>query len=893
MVHLSPDSRLLVSLVKQDQAYSAQLHNLLTASGASLSALAVYASSSPPTVSHTLNGVASALSGADEALRDYGEAVNDWIDQLRSVKTKEEQVANIGRDREILVTRLVKASQKSKSPPPSLLHSAPDTASNSSFPTFSSKVTTAQAELQACEAHLADQERELERVRIHAISHGLKLRCDALVRCGWVWGEMGRRALSMLGELNNTPPPENGHASSFFKPLPNPTHDHDHESALSSVTPSQSASQIGVITSPISSYLLDIPPPHLVSEHTAIPRPSRDVRDESTSSEEEGPVEVHENPRFQSSPILHRQKTARTAPPSPIRASFRSPSAPSDIGSPARTKPAKDRKGPGLLGSIALLFRTSMHSKSSSPSGGQWSTRTDHNLRNIKSEGEESDDDDPQPRSGRLRRGKTRASTTDVENDPHVVPPLPIPSSSAAAPSRKKKTGGLTRGSTVRSTLSEPAGTPRARAHTLTSSSSTIVPVSAQSGTSRTQTRRASLEGKWGTEPSMQTWKPPKHAMNGTSGSLMSIVEGVGVSHRAQTQTQNGDPSTSAKLEIVRAPGSQIAGLPLLIHPPPPVSLSAPASPSYAHKRASLPPVLPSRSTPPPALGPHLIPEKVREKKPLRSALRDPNRGRSVSPVPSGSNTNTAPSEEAPRFALPSASPSHRDASTSRPGIPGTIVESSRQSLVGAGATVRPQSPGDESASISSYETGHENFEDAELEPSPPKPPPANEKVKVKTKPTLSRLPLEVQAPPPLTAPNGIAVTGNSAIHEAELSSAASTDTATGFPMRRKSVRMSALPPQVSATPPALEEYEDEDRAPWGREKGEGRRGRKAGTVISTASGEISGQVGTASGLEGWKTRIPTRNIAWDDSSSEEEEYKAARKALSRIEQHGSGVKKR
>ena len=102
MVHLAPDSRLLVSLVKQEQAYAAQLHTLLNSSGASLSSLSVYASSSPPTVSPVLNSVAGALSGADEALRTYGEALNDWIDRLGSIKRKEEEVANVGRDREIL-----------------------------------------------------------------------------------------------------------------------------------------------------------------------------------------------------------------------------------------------------------------------------------------------------------------------------------------------------------------------------------------------------------------------------------------------------------------------------------------------------------------------------------------------------------------------------------------------------------------------------------------------------------------------------------------------------------------------------------------------------------------------------------------------------------------------
>ena len=109
------------------------------------------------------------------------------------------------------VTRLLKISQKSKSPPPSLHLVAPDSSSNISFPTFSSKISAAQTELQACESHLADNERELEKHRIHAIRQGLKLRCEALIQCGRVWGEMGRRALSMIEDLKSVPSPANGH----------------------------------------------------------------------------------------------------------------------------------------------------------------------------------------------------------------------------------------------------------------------------------------------------------------------------------------------------------------------------------------------------------------------------------------------------------------------------------------------------------------------------------------------------------------------------------------------------------------------------------------------------------------------------------------------------------
>jgi hypothetical protein len=67
------------------------------------------------------------------------------------------------------------------------------------------KLSVAQAELQACEAHLASLEKDLEKRRVQAVRDGLGGRCRALVECAWVWGEVekeGLRALKALkGEL--------------------------------------------------------------------------------------------------------------------------------------------------------------------------------------------------------------------------------------------------------------------------------------------------------------------------------------------------------------------------------------------------------------------------------------------------------------------------------------------------------------------------------------------------------------------------------------------------------------------------------------------------------------------------------------------------------------------
>lgn len=76
----------------------------------------------------------------------------------------------------------------------------PTYAPNASLPT-SNKLAAAQTELQACEAHLAAKERELELIRVTTIRDGLRIRCSALVECGRVWLEMGKEGLHALEGL--------------------------------------------------------------------------------------------------------------------------------------------------------------------------------------------------------------------------------------------------------------------------------------------------------------------------------------------------------------------------------------------------------------------------------------------------------------------------------------------------------------------------------------------------------------------------------------------------------------------------------------------------------------------------------------------------------------------
>ena len=102
MVHRPPDSRLLTNLLSQDKDYSKHFYALLDAASASASSLSAYAAASAPPASHTILKVAGSLASADDALRRYASSVDEWREQLKGLKTLEDEVTNILRDREIL-----------------------------------------------------------------------------------------------------------------------------------------------------------------------------------------------------------------------------------------------------------------------------------------------------------------------------------------------------------------------------------------------------------------------------------------------------------------------------------------------------------------------------------------------------------------------------------------------------------------------------------------------------------------------------------------------------------------------------------------------------------------------------------------------------------------------
>ncbi|KAJ7457907.1 hypothetical protein B0H11DRAFT_2061911 [Mycena galericulata] len=271
MVHRPADSRLLANLLSQEKEYAKHLATFLDHSNASLASFTAYASASSPASAHLILAVAGSLAAADDALRHYAAAVDRWRDYLKGLKALEDEVGNIMRDREILVTRLIKASKptvhnthSSSSLPlsPSQSQSSLPFASGSS--SANTKLAAAQNELQACEAHLATKEAALNVHRAALVREGLAGRCRALAECGQRWSEAGRAgAATAQGGVDLD---AHSHAESHQrvlsdtnKPLPGVA------GSDVSLAPSQSASQIDLV-----------PDQHIYSDAGLPPPSSRD-----------------------------------------------------------------------------------------------------------------------------------------------------------------------------------------------------------------------------------------------------------------------------------------------------------------------------------------------------------------------------------------------------------------------------------------------------------------------------------------------------------------------------------------------------------------------------------------------------------------------------------------
>ncbi|KAL6306529.1 hypothetical protein BKA93DRAFT_773426 [Sparassis latifolia] len=935
MVHRPADSRLLTNLLSHEKDYSKHLSILLDYSQASLASFSAYASASAPPASQVVLAVAGALANADDALRKYAASLERWQAQLKALKDLEDEVGNIMRDREILVTRLIKVS-KQRPARDGILGASGSTSSLSfskSDPQNISKLTTAQTELQACEAHLAMKERELDSLRTSAIKVGLQGRCSAMVECGWTWGEMGKeglRALEAFGVPNGNGIHQHPYASAAaYKPLPDIGSDSGHPpSDLSTLAPSQSASQVALAyaapphadadlsppNAPLAvptaprPYTLSIPPAHAITD-IAMPNglaseriPEEEDGDGGSSvGEDEGQLEVHENSGFRANGKRHDSPVSGLRHPHfSIRGSLDSASEP-ERHHRLKSPPPRERHRSLFGKTMAALFHRDKEKDKDKSDGGSmdgnsptkasssaWYTRTDRHLTKTKGGDDSSDEDGaapshhyatwspfaslPAPVSPKTavtpslsdglnnaqRLKKTKRSSSQPRPAPRVSDAdkgrmsdgATVTGSKAQGAAQLKKPvidgatkmNGNARPSpsmpqnlgTVRAQKSTPSGNATgsalenkpslSRNSSLSKQSVVSAPLSGsplsgvaplqRSSSTSTATRRrtTSIEISESAKSGPKGNRRPLSASQ-RSGltrtnepSLMSIVEGVSRQNREAWLRQDPNrmlvvPKAPAPINFEHIMGAQITSTQSASH------LAAPERHDMHARDAPRNPALVPASASAPSLPatPHGV-NRPLPKSPLRSALR----------------TSRSPSPKSPP---PVAGPSLSGIfdAVAPPKVDSTLAEDAEN---------------DEAASVSSYETGREEFDDdpepPSADPPPPPPPPHDDKPMV----------------------------GGS-----DLSHSDSTATTATPPVHRKSVRMS-LPPTFSTTPPAIEDDDDNTGT---------LRGRPQPRASSTRDNDVH--------QSRWKSRIeePHHADVWQDSSSEDEEYRSAKRLLRRL----------
>ncbi|KAH9012773.1 hypothetical protein EDB85DRAFT_2036574 [Lactarius pseudohatsudake] len=935
MVHRPSDLRLLNSLLSNEKEYHKQLLVLLdTHSQLSLGAFAAYASASPAPVARALIAVAGSFAGADDALRRYAASVETWHAELRALKDLEEDVKNVMRDREILVTRLIKLSKNQKPTRDSFignLGSATSDASLTSLNSFtpavvsSSKLASAQAELQACESHLASKEKELDQLRASTVRRGLEARCKAMVECGWNWGEMGKEGLRALEGMENSHENGNDVSSHYHKLLSDP--DRPPGSDLSSIGPSQSASQIHLSTlssamftdqpastppraasppfpprssSPhggmpsSSSFTLQIPPAHSISEFALPSTLSRRISEEqeeadgNSSDEDPRPVEVVENVRFKAgvgaSASTSNVNTARrfslrgTRPRDNSgsntssgtgtgtgsfsqQASFTlAPSQPSthfSLPHVPLAAPLRERKGSGgFFSSIAGLFRGSGNTGGSGAE--KWRTRTEANLRAVRRNAD-SDSEDEGTAESPSRRFFGRRAPHDLPPPSPIVPsPQKLRKRNVRERERERDGGWISDGATVagrgarKGSIKQRPSLPGAYPSTLGHQRSASANPSFVSASGSSTPTRAKPKAKPKTDLRVETLL----GILRSSESVPPVPKLPGPGERSS----HLPPSRSTPGSNVSRSGS------LAHHGKSNIALAIVESVTRDNRAAwdransSLPldgagPVggLVSARAPPSVSkynlrgeGGHgiafesvLAPGSVLAAQPPTSSARPGHqRATSLPPLPRAPlpTTHAATGAKTPlRSALRNQSP---------PPVPPPkpiVIPSAPARVIAEAAPLKTNGrdnndheddDGSDSGSIASFQTVRETLDD---EPTPV-PPPA-------------------PAPPALAAALALPGRDDSDVSASTIS--LGTGAGANGPTRRKSVRMS-LQPTFSPTPPALDET----------------RTRRGGAVGGRGRRCWEWEWGC-----GWKER---ERDFWADSSDEDEEYSNARKLLTR-----------
>lgn len=254
--HTAPsDSRLLTNLIKAERNYITHLRASVTAAHGASAALSAWGTSEAPDVADASARLGNLLAACADVQSTHVAAIEGYRAALKDVADREASIRTVVRDRDILVGRLIKASQKSAS-----------ASSKKSPEERAEKVAKAQRELSACEQVLVSEEAALVGVKRRTFKEALTMRMKTMGDAGAALVDAAKEAIMLLNDFDSNAYQAPYNLSEFddsvmqgsgqdmqpYHPYRTGTEEGAYDQMAinhpnfenSSVTPSQSASQI-------------------------------------------------------------------------------------------------------------------------------------------------------------------------------------------------------------------------------------------------------------------------------------------------------------------------------------------------------------------------------------------------------------------------------------------------------------------------------------------------------------------------------------------------------------------------------------------------------------------------------------------------------------------------
>lgn len=190
------DSRALQNLIKAEKTYVENLFSTTSAAMSAASALQAWGMSETPDMEQATMSVSKWLEEASSAQRTHGQAIDQYREALKDVLEREHSIRGILRDREILISRVIKNSKRK----PSRWEVINGDDDNQA------RIAEAQRELHACEQLLANESALLVGVKRRTFKEALAMRVKTMGDSGAVMMDSARAILEYLDQFDANVP---------------------------------------------------------------------------------------------------------------------------------------------------------------------------------------------------------------------------------------------------------------------------------------------------------------------------------------------------------------------------------------------------------------------------------------------------------------------------------------------------------------------------------------------------------------------------------------------------------------------------------------------------------------------------------------------------------------